>query len=1210
MIQQRTLLLALTLLGTSCGSGIFSGIWASSRGRDNPTPPSPAVSLASTSAPLWNSSQSPVLRQVVISNYRFEGSNQEFEIILKSDELAAELAARFPGEGFENGVAQLVTAIEVGGNDTVATFRVETAPIFTVIAESGLRDLVVDLLVLAGGVPVGKATRFRLYRPPEVQAHLLQFLDAIPTVPRQMLLRHLTSDKVEDLDVVFFIRDYDQPGILNGKPNPNAVRLVRALFKEFPLPATPDPDDPAKFSAVMNVIQPPYNFPGKVNVSVLDKNAGWSITPVEPLYRASIQGVHPSILPADQESDVVLWGAGLVFTENKNGIKEYDFDRIELILHKGGRFTKVPATSIVQGSSSEKQIFFAAPPSPDGLPGIARLELKQTYLTNNKPLTFSTFLPDGGLRYATGTPVLGPLVNLLPKPGFDLGSGKHIKRTVNIPDLVLMSKEDEIAQLRVLQNCGAGLFSQAGKPVRTATSTFEAGRNPLGLSSLLIDNDNLADVVVVGGRAGSGAKAATHAILTATDSLEAPFALDTRILATSSPVAAQVAADFDNDGKGEVVVLPDPTRTLLRPEVWTGLGTNPVAVPVTIPAGIHGSALHVADLNGDRNADLAVATDGLDATDPYTVYVAIGNGKGGFVASLSYKLDYGPAQSGIPAKEEILALLSVSSGTASRRHLLVVTKGIDNKPRLIPFFFDAKTGKHAAVQKVHVLEIDLGGPARSASVMDQDRDRIEEILVGLASTASVPIQSFSLATGKAPVPFAFPSESGIKDPTRFVPDVLLWKPPNDKAWAREPALNGLLVLHKQALEGGDQAVVSAFPDMGGGLGSRQTRLEMTSPPEGLRLGDLDGDGRRDDCVTLMPSECLGHVNSGPGIFGSSSKLADVSSPLTRSLVTMPHDSTGDLVCWLEQPATGTVDLKARFPNGTVKSASLKDFVSMLNSNQGARLATDTRLIAVDGNMDKIPDLAVVFIAEETGGQGIGGLVFFLRGYGPNSGGFPFAIPKPKLNPGTVLRIPPLAREPSAGNLLAHSPARSPGIELVVAVGSSLEFLTLDLVAPGQDRFSTLPKLEMAFTSNPRHPLITELDKPSGEQGGAGASFEELVVLVGDRLQVFRNFLDDPNNGKLILSEDLSFPGQNPIGLAEGDFDGDGLGDILLVAKRFDKDLPLVSLFRGKRLAKFQQAYVYPDLLLGGESPKSFEVMDLDGNGLMDLILGRFPLLSR
>ncbi len=94
------------------------------------------------------------------------------------------------------------------------------------------------------------------------------------------------------------------------------------------------------------------------------------------------------------------------------------------------------------------------------------------------------------------------------------------------------------------------------------------------------------------------------------------------------------AADFNKDGKADLVITTGYNYALLA----LGNGNGSFAAPVQIPVANSTHAIISADFNSDTIPDLAITTNGSSSQ----ISVLPGNGSGGFAAAANFAVDTAP----------------------------------------------------------------------------------------------------------------------------------------------------------------------------------------------------------------------------------------------------------------------------------------------------------------------------------------------------------------------------------------------------------------------------------------------------------------------------------------------------------------------------------------------------------------------------------------
>lgn len=1183
--------LPLALLLGSCGSGIWGGIIAGSQGGENGggqvQPPQVVVEPASVPFLLLPGEQLPVA--IRIANFALQS---DAFVELRTGELATT-----PLLGLLPSVQGTVSRFFVDLAAPLLELRVAlNAPI-------PQANLVVDVIVRVDGRTVGQPVKLLLNRPPNVIRHLsAENGDALEvsvdgTSTFRLEARHMTATSAEKDAVGLIVaqRNYFIPRLLkNGELNPDAVRQVRATNKEYRLRE----DGVSEVSGVA----PPTRFPGPVKLLLTDPKAGVTLGKGLPnvdlptlLYLPKLSGVSPLTTSVVGGVLTSLRGNGLLPAENEVGQFEYLFDSVALTVRKGGNSWRVSPSAIVEDESNEQQIRFGMPPSPDGLPGVAKIELEQV-LGHLGPRTWyvKKELPDGAVRYRVDLPVLGPLTSILPGDFFfDMCPGSFRLDAGFGEDLVLLSGFGASSKVTLLRAAGIGTYREAGDPV----SAHDV-QSPQGVLAGRFVAATRDDLVVVGGHKLGNHIKGSHTWLaaqTGPNSIRVPFVPMKPVFETPVLVADQAMGDFDGDGRPDVVILPDPDSGR-APELWLNVATAPKLTLIDPTAGHRAARLHVADLDGDGRQDVVLVRD----KKPRNAIIYWGNGSGGFRGHqvVSYDTD----DSDEPLRDRITGIVSYSAGSGlPHRHLCVVGSVQKQNPTrvrpiLLPLLFDPKRGQFAPVEAANTLVDELVRDLSLVQAMDIVGDEVEELLVASPDSTVFPIRAFRVGAGRpSPISGGVASDPPMVEIAAMQPAVLR------HGKKGRPPVEGLLVLHRDGLSDG-ALVVTALPKTDKGLSTRLPTLGL-SEPLALAVGDLDADGQGGDCAAHVGTSIDLHHSPGPGIYDVDPPVGvDPGDSIPGTLTACAWSGTGDVLCWL----TSRGRLEILFPGETKPMLLSKDLRAYLPPElQGNLLDDGSALVACNPNGDAAGDLCV-FLQPKAAGARQTALVFLRGDATAKKGENPFVFPRDSL------LFPGEARDPAVGDLLN----RPSGLEAVLVCNGCLRAAYLETPADRFRRFDSTQHLEfldnITVGGGARWPVLADLD----DDGRDDLAF----LLPGERrLDLFLNQIRMLSNGSYLGSKLIAFTGPrltylgNAFGLAAADMDGDGLLDLFVAStiERINKEIePSPCLFRNGGRGTFLACYAFPAFFHGSGVPKAFALFDMDENGLTDVVLGSRVLLCR
>ncbi len=753
----------------------------------------------------------------------------------------------------------------------------------------------------------------------------------------------------------------------------------------------------------------------------------------------------------------------------------------------------------------------------------------------------------------------------------------------------------------LLVSGGFGLYRPAGRPIATFGPGYQAARFPLGVLAGDFDTKEGQDLFAVGGAPNSSIQGGEHALLSANLALPVPFSVVLPVHSTPTVVFDRATGDFDGDGWDDVLLLRGTGPAAPGIEVRFGPFERLRKTVLSFPRGFVGRHLEVADLNGDGYLDAAVATE----TAPWRVLVMFGDGRGGVLRS--EVRSYDPDGKTLGTGQRAIDLLSFSptEGSGGVRHLLVPVRNefapFGGKQWLVPLHFDRTKRTFKSATLTSSAEI----PGKDLLVLAFTADMVQgsagdEVLLAQTGTAAGPLQLWTLGEGRPKrAAAAVDPSAGI-----LVPEAAAEVTIPGPAGRLHKAV---LLLHSEAFDQEVTPTISVFVEGDTGLLPRVPVLPLQVEPDRLLFGDFDGDGRGGDLAAVTTNEVTILPRSFEVFYPKKLSIGIPAAgvfPGTLAAV----ERSGTHLFWLSN--TGLLSWlppKATIPN------SLGDLRTFLPQNRrNLLLSPSSRLLPCDFDGDGARDLLAVLVPDPGGGRTpTEGFLLPLSG-DPNSsaGKPPILLPAAGTVPGRIL-LRGTRFVFAAADLLGHRARREAGVELAYAYDKNLRFATLRKDAAGRWVWGTEAVLrETQVGLYPSELLATDLDED-------GRTDLAVVLDQERRVRIFLNRITaDAGRGyagglTTFPGPNLNFPG-TPVGAVYGDFDGDGLEDIFVLSL-VQRGVSLEAggtLFRSQGRGSFVSAYVYPRVPFMVGVPKAFAAADLDGNGLTDVVAGRYPLLSR
>lgn len=1254
---RKSLLISLLLVFPSCGAGIFGAIFGSSQsGSDSSTPPpvqGPSVQVTPNAEPFARIGEGFQV-QVTLRNYRLPESLDptkfdaaELEEKQRRDELLKldpdlvwlykaedgprNLRVRIDGGKLASGIQkyyrsfgyqdyedetfapQEVLFTFVEGSDTRLVVDIKPTPFLFALLDANpgaLQDLTLPLSVVVDGQLLGGTTiPFTFYAPPG-----LTYTGPVPAriaVDGRSQLDVQVSGLVDPdpkaAEAYVLVRDYDQPlkVVKNAKQvdNPQAFRWVLADMQIVgSLKQVGD-----KYEGLFRIRLPANRFPGPAQLAVQGKQAGANLLQrIQLLYEPVLQsgGTGPGKITGGTVGDSFLLGRGLIPGKHEGGAAALDFDKVELEIEKAGQTTRVPGTRFEQ-FSNESHIFYVLPPAPDGLAGQAKITLIQKIGTTEIRKSLL-----GGVRYAVSTPVLGPLVHALSGSPIRLEGGLFMTRNANAPDLALASVVGTalLGEVQLLRNAGFGLYRNTGRSERTLLP----GHQIFDLSSIARFRKDGRDHVYIGGDLSLGPRAGR---VLSTGSAATPFQFEANqgFLGVNG-VRKLVSGQLNADGVEDLVALErDPLgqKADQKVRLWlTGLTSQGTSRLLDTPKDIAGTAVQVADLDGDGDQDVIVVSE-----ENATVQFAYGQGNGSFDLARSGSVSFLGAdllKKDVLRVMELLVLAQPGAPGAAKDLVVVVetTKGIG----LVPMPFDTKARAPSAPKKgASLFHAPAGFVGVDVASMDVGGDVREEVLILLESgEGKGRIDSFEFQLNKTP---SFVPKSWVQV-TDFNLPVSMQKLRLGAAVGKDLSGEGLLVLHREDLDGKSEPVLSVYPRRSAGLVSPQTGIQTDLPPGAVLAGSFDSAHKSlvPEVLSISPVvsrptlyEIIRHENLGVGLFKRDlASRTTIANALSVTAVTAARSSKGDYVCLLTQDGK----LVVRSPDAKPFQNSM-DLSAWMGTSWGG-LSAQSRILVGDGDKDGTADLVLVLVPA-TAGPNVSHLVF-LRGDPQHpTNKVPFLAPTAAKQ---VEIFTGRARQSATLDLLGSSRS-GPALEVGLGTASFVGLYTLTQQSPASGAnpyaFSLVPLADFAqvlgFKTSTFRVHFADLlhaGKPTG--------YDDMISVTGRSLDLSFNPKRKSATGrqfKVDVSLASPLSDSEVLSIQTVDMNGDGLRDILVtgIIQSGGKPTNLFVLYRNLGGGSYDNAYVYP-VFLFGKAETTFAVADFNGNGMHDVQLGPRTLFSR
>ncbi|MEO6595046.1 MAG: FG-GAP-like repeat-containing protein [Planctomycetota bacterium] len=1147
-----SLLLAASLLLSlgGCGAGLISGVIANDR---KGTAPEARIPELSVNPILPLVPPAGTLRTVVVANAQIVA--------------AARLRVQIEAVGVV--VDQKDPSVTGQGGSTLITFTLDTTAIVAAVVDPAAADIEARFSVFVDDALVAAPVPIVLARQPRAELMIGTGLPErfLSPLGERVGVRvaGLRSTETENLSLFVTTPDPIQP-FESGVPR-MVTRLCTDLRIEPPEGSTP----------VVSAFVPGSTFPTRAGLFVVDQVAGLSTTIENAYYRPDIALALPRQGPTTGGSLLTLIGTALVPYDFTAGVSPapFAFDDVELRFAKpavGGRVTKLSATDFRIAESSSGRLVFTMPAAPDGRPGQVDIILRITLGSVVAEVTASqVFL------FANPDPFFGPRGTVLERLPVAVApiALDGAPSTADAPDFVALTDQGGVAFLQLLLAQENGMFQRFAAPRKIGNHEVPAERTPKDLCVGDFDGDQVPDIFI----ANAGSVTAVHHLVLGRMRPDPPLGAEHRFPADPGVVRCR-AARLDGDALPDILLVPGPNAPpFSKPKVWLsrpiGQGQPAFAPPIELPVrDFPYEAVEIADLDGDGFLDVAVVSGSTLQLD-----VLYGRGDGSFDPVMS--LDFTAAGYTPAPQAGAVGLHACHDGTS--QSLGLVLSGLPGNVGSGPTRPTVCLLRHVVVGNVPTRAFatpdDLeclpvaSEPLKFSLAADLDNDGPVELVVAVGGDPDPLLASLGLfrlgSQGFALVLSGI--EAGGESPKQI--RALAF----DRAFPATP-LSGeakaVFIVHESEIDGGRERRLSTRLIQGTG-----PALKLLPPDAGdgvpFAIHNLVGGNFhqrsvasngavRDLALVKPPPEEVELVeNDGFGGFPRRSNRLSFPGLLPHSLTLLPSPQSvidrllfcgadSRLGVWQHLPnPPGQTTVTVQLPNAVTSPLRALSENPVLAA---ALLTDETRLLVGDVDGDGTPDL-VVLLSFDLHREGDARLAL-LRGkpvFAANE--FPFFFPT------SLTPVHGNASSIALGDFASAGPSLPRQLELVVAVpvgtmqgaadGDHLRFLRyVPGATPADDRF-----------------------EPSALAGGPQ------VLLAGSA----------------------------PTLVTAGDFDRDGLVDLLVACKEdstlrlFRNTAALTNSPGHVDVAAFHEDLTSPRLLAHGE-PTLLRLSDVNGDGTLDAVV--------
>lgn len=367
------------------------------------------------------------------------------------------------------------------------------------------------------------------------------------------------------------------------------------------------------------------------------------------------------------------------------------------------------------------------------------------------------------------------------------------------------------------------LAASAATPSYSTQTAFTAGNAPYAVAVGDLNGDGKPDVVTTNDPDGT---VSVFLNTTAAGAATPSFSTQTTFAVGSYPESVTIA-DVNGDGLADIITAnsSDSTISVLINTTAAGATTPSFAAPQVIPVGTDPESVVALDANGDGKPDLAVAN-----YSDSTITVLINN-----TAAGSATVDFSNTQT-FPTNYPVFQLTAADINQDGIPDLIGVNYGNGSVSVLLNTTAnDALTPSFATAQYFSV-----GGLGDSISVVaaDLNGDGVPDIAVVNVAANQVAVLVNTTVAGSSAASFTAPQAFTIGNYGQGITAV-------------DADLDGKLDLVVANYEDNTVGVLQNTTTAGSATVSFNTMLAFSvgSNPEGVAVGDFNGDGKPDVVAT-------------------------------------------------------------------------------------------------------------------------------------------------------------------------------------------------------------------------------------------------------------------------------------------------------------------------------------------------------------------------